>query len=399
MIANPIMLWALAGLAVPIAIHLLSRKEGKVLKLGSLRHVQETSTQQFRGIRLNEVALLLLRSAMIVALTLLLAGLLFPTTTETKWLLVEKGLEGQPRIALLIDSLTAEGYEPRWLRRGFPSFHDSVQPPGEINYRELVQELDKRNNFASIVFASNIPRSFAGLQMPLGDNIRWVSYPAGDIDYSLQSIRITKDSVVRRVGHSSANATSFEYTASAESDAEEVSEPIVRIGIYADPKYESDKRIIKAALGALDGSLPMKIIAEENQAKAITTDWLIWLSDHAPPSGNTIRMHPDEQKSLLINSGPAEWYLTKRLTEQVAIESNLSVALAAIIFPNKTQLEVKAATRDRRMVPDSIAWSFGDKNARVAAKAGMSTTGEPFLIVVFLILLTAERILAYYRKQ
>jgi hypothetical protein len=47
--AQPIFLWALTALAVPIGIHLLSRKEGKVVKMGSLRHLRETSTQQFKG--------------------------------------------------------------------------------------------------------------------------------------------------------------------------------------------------------------------------------------------------------------------------------------------------------------------------------------------------------------
>ena len=59
--AQPIFLWALAGLSVPIAIHLLSKKEGKVIRLGSLRHVREKSTQQFKSIRLNEWLLLALR--------------------------------------------------------------------------------------------------------------------------------------------------------------------------------------------------------------------------------------------------------------------------------------------------------------------------------------------------
>ena len=68
---NPLLLWSLAGLVIPLGIHLLSRKEGKVLRLGSLRHVQETSTQQFKGIRLNEIVLLMLRCAMIILLSLL----------------------------------------------------------------------------------------------------------------------------------------------------------------------------------------------------------------------------------------------------------------------------------------------------------------------------------------
>src|SRR4051812_18737531 len=104
-VANPIFLWCLAGLAIPLTIHLLSRKEGKIVKLGSIRHVQESSTRQFRGIRLNEILLLVLRSALIVVFTLILSGLLFPGARSTKWVVVEKGLEAQPRVTAAIDSL------------------------------------------------------------------------------------------------------------------------------------------------------------------------------------------------------------------------------------------------------------------------------------------------------
>jgi hypothetical protein len=73
--AQPIFLWALTALAVPIGIHLLSRKEGKVVKMGSLRHLRETSTKQFKGIKLNELLLLALRCLLIILFVSLLAGL------------------------------------------------------------------------------------------------------------------------------------------------------------------------------------------------------------------------------------------------------------------------------------------------------------------------------------
>ncbi|MBP9924506.1 MAG: BatA domain-containing protein, partial [Cyclobacteriaceae bacterium] len=71
--AQPIFLWALTALAIPIGIHLLSRKEGKVVKMGSLRHLRETSTQQFKGIKLNELLLLALRCLLIILFVGLLA--------------------------------------------------------------------------------------------------------------------------------------------------------------------------------------------------------------------------------------------------------------------------------------------------------------------------------------
>ncbi|MEJ0032271.1 MAG: BatA domain-containing protein [Bacteroidota bacterium] len=71
---NPSYLWALASLAIPIAIHLLSRKEGKVIRVGSLRHVEESNTSQFKSIRLNEILLLLLRCLMISLVVLFMSG-------------------------------------------------------------------------------------------------------------------------------------------------------------------------------------------------------------------------------------------------------------------------------------------------------------------------------------
>ena len=50
---NAIWLWGLTGLIIPIGIHLLSRKQGKVIRFGSIRHLDETSTRHFRAISLT----------------------------------------------------------------------------------------------------------------------------------------------------------------------------------------------------------------------------------------------------------------------------------------------------------------------------------------------------------
>src|SRR6478609_8113003 len=105
MFNNPLYLFALAGLAIPIAIHLLSRKEGKVIKLGSVRHVVETSTQQFKGIKLNELVLLALRCTMIIVFSLLLSGLQCTSRSNEKWVIVEKELHGFPNLSSILDSL------------------------------------------------------------------------------------------------------------------------------------------------------------------------------------------------------------------------------------------------------------------------------------------------------
>lgn len=404
-IANPILLWTLGGLAIPIAIHLLSRKEGRVLKLGSLRHVQETSTQQFRGIRLNEVPLLLLRCILLGLFCFIVAGFFFPGARETKWVVVEKGLDRQPRIRVMLDSLIADGYEPHWLTRGLPDLGDSVSVFQHVNYRELVIKLEERNISSIIVFASNSPSSFSGVNLPIAGNIRWISQPRGTTDYTLESIRVSKDSVVNRMAHSEASVTTYTWSPGLVIDRPfpppvVVAGPVINVGLVADRQYDRDRKIIKAALLAMQGMLPFRIAIEEDPTKAMGADWRVWLSDSQPPSEKVIRLSPSHEPDLLVKTAPSTWILTKRLNEHVAIESNLSVSLAEIIIPDRNELEGVASEHDRRLLSDSLAWSSNETNTDRSNQAGIATnSSEPFLLIAFLIVLMSERLLAYRRKQ
>src|SRR6478735_8889858 len=96
--ANPIWLWGFSALSIPLAIHLLSRKEGKVIAMGSLRHLKDANTQQFKSLRLNEIVLLLLRSLIIILLVLFLSGLQIHKTSKQKWVLVENELRDDTQV-------------------------------------------------------------------------------------------------------------------------------------------------------------------------------------------------------------------------------------------------------------------------------------------------------------
>ena len=55
---NPTYLWGLLGLAVPLAIHLWSKMEGKTIKIGSIQLLTEANPKQASSIHLNELFLL-----------------------------------------------------------------------------------------------------------------------------------------------------------------------------------------------------------------------------------------------------------------------------------------------------------------------------------------------------
>jgi len=132
-----------------------------------------------------------------------------------------------------------------------------------------------------------------------------VSQPMENSTYTLKSFRISKDSTVRRQARNDANATSFEYVSTNENDKQEIQAPVVTVGLIADRKYEYDRRIVKAALNALNGMLPAKIIVEEIPAKALTADWRVWLSDKEAVSGKIIVLKPSEDPDLVVQTGPS----------------------------------------------------------------------------------------------
>ena len=53
--------WALAGLAVPLIIHLLSKREKHVVAFGSIRFLDDLGSESARSIQLSQYALLFIR--------------------------------------------------------------------------------------------------------------------------------------------------------------------------------------------------------------------------------------------------------------------------------------------------------------------------------------------------
>jgi hypothetical protein len=367
---NPIWLWGLGGLVIPVMIHLLSRKEGKTIRIGSIRFLAETATSKFSSVRLNEVALLALRSLLVLLMVLFLAGLLFPSArgnTSQKWVVVEKGLENNEHIKNLLDSLQKDGYETRRLSTSFPGFEDDsvTQPP---DYYKLSEDLSQQDNVQAIVIAVNSLSGFKGKRISLPENITWLSYPvssAGDLPTG----------------------------SLPDSDT-------VRITLAYDKEFQYEKKIIRAALHALQTEAPAKIVVEETDIHTVKPShphWLIWLSNDIPAyEGRLLRFSEDAISDLIVRENTSQWILTKRLHEENAVEQHLAVQLMSMLF--NEQLKQEISKHDKRTLPDALAWSNNNK----VQSAGTLEAGQPadkILILLITLAFIAERVLAYYRKQ
>ena len=74
MFTAPLWLYALATLAIPLALHLWSRRPRQVIRVGSLRHVEDLAEARSWSARLTEPLLLLLRLGVLASVVLALAG-------------------------------------------------------------------------------------------------------------------------------------------------------------------------------------------------------------------------------------------------------------------------------------------------------------------------------------
>ncbi|MBT1699386.1 BatA domain-containing protein [Fulvivirgaceae bacterium PWU4] len=416
--ANPVWLWGLLGLLIPVSIHLLSRKEGKVIPIGSLRHLKESDTAQFSSIRLNEILLLLLRCLLITLVVLMLAGAAIRQTTssEKKWLVVERGIERERMAATLIDSLSAQGYELRRLTKDFPLLEDTLHNDETIpDYWALAEALAAKPWNDIIVLSYNYVEGFNGKRQSMPDNIRWITYEPAPATFVAKAIALANDSVWVRTAQTSAEATmlntTLERTAANAMTVDQVD--TIKVSLFYDLQFDRDAKIIEACLGAVQTVSPYKIIIDKKttaQYKPTSNSWTIWLADQVPPAIQTPlivysacagNLQPvmlrGEQARVLCNAaaGNPDWMITRRLTEGLALDENLSLTLASILLSDRYMVDDE---KDKRQLAGKATWSATtEKEIRQADVA--STPLESFLAIVLLLCLAAERWLAFNRNQ
>lgn len=371
--ANPSWLWALTGLAIPLAIHLLSRKEGKVIRVGSIRHVEESNTSQFKSIRLNEVLLLLLRSLMVTSLVFFLGGAQCsnpPGSNRTKWVMVEKGVE------VNVDSLTSSGYELKTL------------PEGE--YWKVAEELGRLPHEIVVISHSRV-ENYKGQRVALPENVRWMSAQQPARQFAATAWQ-AGDSVFTRTASSGSLSTSYRTTLGVP-DSIEIKQPQkITISIAADDKNEAD--ILAAALNVLrtEYRLPIQISSE-------SPTWIFWLREAMPKFSG-------DQQVVFSRPGPGPFierisenvlHLHRKLDQDVALNDNLVIGLFKTLYPDLSTPAI-AKEMDARSMPDKLAWSAGDSKTateNIPAIAGI----EKYLILLFILSLAVERFIAIRRNQ
>ncbi|UFH51893.1 BatA domain-containing protein [Spirosoma sp. KNUC1025] len=70
---EPVLLWGALAVAIPVAIHFWHQKRGKLLPWAATQWLTESQQQQSRGLRLDNILLLIIRCLLLILLAILLA--------------------------------------------------------------------------------------------------------------------------------------------------------------------------------------------------------------------------------------------------------------------------------------------------------------------------------------
>lgn len=149
----PIGLLALAGLMIPLIIHLWNVKQGKTLKIGSIALLGESSRASSKSFKINDWLLLVLRCLLILLAAFILSQPFIKKASVKQnmgWILVEQS--NFPKVFKAhrksIDSLTRLGYEIHDFNVGFNpiSLKDTANTDttktNSLSYASLLNQLN-----------------------------------------------------------------------------------------------------------------------------------------------------------------------------------------------------------------------------------------------------------------
>ncbi len=129
---TPLFLLGLAGLAVPVIIHLIQRERKNVVQFPSLMFLQRIPYQSVQRRRIRNWPLLLLRLA---ALALIVAAFSRPFFRRQS--IVAAGAGGAREVVILIDNSYSMGYGDRWTR-ATAAAHDAIGQIGPSDRASVV---------------------------------------------------------------------------------------------------------------------------------------------------------------------------------------------------------------------------------------------------------------------
>lgn len=295
----PIGFIALAGLIIPVIIHLWSVKKGKTLKIGSIHLLGESANATSTSFRITDWLLFILRCLLLIIISFLLAQPLFQKKISTKtkmgWILVDQNQFSAvyANHQKAIDSLLKLGFELHDFNFGFKQFElkDSLQKTQKstLSYQSLFKKLNKSipNGYTAHLFAPKRLADFEGDLTKINYKLNWIEVKTTD------SLKTWTANFLGKDYEAKSSSTLTSYTSKPMQDL-----PLLTVMI-AEAKG-NDSKYIKAALKTIGDYTKRKIEirAFNNNSNA---DLTFWLSDQQIPASFIAKLKPNSRIVAYVN--------------------------------------------------------------------------------------------------
>ncbi len=325
---NPIWLWAIGGISIPVVIHLWNIRQGKTRKIGSVQLLAKTAQQRARSWQLTEWFLLLLRCLLLILLALLLAKPYWKTNEQKGWVLLEQQdvAQAYSHFKPLIDSLLNAGFTLHRFEKGFAEAELSAvlnkkNDTGIVNkssYWQLVKLLVKQSSpgVPVYLFTGNRLNRFTGERPAVSISLTWKTFTQADSvqRFIADAYLGSNDSILLTIGETHPSYTAYhqqtiaanqprqnEFILNVNNGSLRVSyansEPVpvdtttLRITLFANV-FTNDVRYLQAVIESIKQVKKKRIdlsVANTKERLPAKQDWLFWLSDLSVPSNADAR--------------------------------------------------------------------------------------------------------------
>jgi hypothetical protein len=433
--AAPYYLIALLGITVPIAIHLWNRKKGRIIKVGSIKHLAESDAHKMSSIKISEWLLMFLRMGLIILLTLLMSGLyrLSDTSTENKvMVLVDRDYLSHPNMQELIDSIS-ELHDIRLFENNFPSLAEPPLTEVSTDNWTLISQLGLLHSDSIVIYAPLQVNKFKGQFEQLPAAVSWVSLPQGvENPFIYSATWRADDSIALALGMNGSQYLSYEelvipvdqrvvlgrevninladstlwFSDALEEVVKITDKPSFKIGIYAGTGYGRDVKYVEAGFETLshyvNADFDISAYQEEGEF-----DLVVWLADdefERSDRETVLKLAlATGHKELVTNTAYATYELTRRINPYFSPESIL-LAFPEVLLSivNKELLGLSAEQlNDRR--PMDVKQLYGNvPSIDILLKSSGQDEEQPmdqWVWVVFLSLFLIERSVSLMKKS
>lgn len=324
-LVNPIWLFGISGIIIPLLIHLWNVKKGKTLKIGSVSLLGESSRQNARSLRLLDLILLLLRCLLIIIVSIMLAEPVWinrnNATEKGGWILIEKDnfTETYSRFQKEIDSLDQAGYDLHLFEAGFKAADLNKLKDSEIindstsfqlSYWSLLRMLDQEipAGQEAYIFTTNRLNRFKGERPEIVTKLNWKTYTPKDSSSKwIESTWFANDSIRAIIAQTEPKglrkipvnidpsnrkaaftidiqdgntSLSFKNTSASGQKPVRVDTSIIRIAVYTD-NFKKDAEYLNAAIRAIQKYTQRKIELSSVNSGELNGDQnlIFWLSE------------------------------------------------------------------------------------------------------------------------